>query len=136
MRPWILVFCVAALLTASSAAQDGATVTSGSTAATTIKIEPMKLDFGSIATGKSSEAITSTLTNSGSSTVKIVDITPSGIDFAETNTCADTLAAGATCQIQVTFKPVIIGARLGVVSVMTSVSGGRPSYIVLTGVGL
>ncbi len=136
MRAWILLFCVTASLTASNAAQDGAGVKSGSTLAATIKIEPLKLDFGSLAAGTSSEPMTSTLTNSGNGTVKIVDITPSGIDFNETNTCAEMLVAGATCQIQVTFKPAITGARLGVVSVMTSVSGGRPSYIVLTGVGL
>ncbi len=136
MRAWILAFCATALLTSSNAAQDGAGLKAGSTSTETMKIEPLKLDFGSLATGISSEPMTSTLTNSGNSTLKIVDITPSGIDFNETNTCAETLVAGATCQIQVTFRPVITGARLGVVSVMTSVSGGRPSYIVLTGVGL
>lgn len=136
MRAWMLVFCATALLATSNAAQDGGGIQAGSTSAATIKIEPLKLDFGSLAAGTASAPMTSTLTNSGNSTVKIVDITPSGIDFNETNTCAATLVAGAACQIQVTFKPVITGARLGVVSVLTSVSGGRPSYIVLTGVGL
>jgi len=121
MRAWILVFCATVLLTASNSAQDGAVAKSSSTSDVTIKIEPLKLDFGSVAAGISSGPMTSILANSGNSTVKIVDITPSGIDFNETNTCAETLVAGATCQIQVTFKPVITGARLGVVSVMTSV---------------
>jgi hypothetical protein len=135
MKAWILGFCALGVATATIVAQNGVETKSDTASAPTIKIEPLKLDFGSLATGTSSQPMTSTLTNSGSSTVKIVDITPSGIDFTETNTCADTLVAGATCQIQVTFKPVITGTRLGVVSVMTSVSG-RPSYIVLTGVGL
>ena len=78
--------------------------------------------------------MTSTLTNSGTTTFKIVDITPSGIDFTETNTCAETLAAGASCEIRVTFKPAITGTRLGVVSIMISASG-RPSYLALAGVG-
>ena len=135
MKAWILGFCALGVAPATIVAQNGVETKSDTASAPTIKIEPLKLDFGSLATGTSSQPMTSTLTNSGSSTVKIVDITPSGIDFTETNTCADTLVAGATCQIQVTFKPVITGTRLGVVSVMTSVSG-RPSYIVLTGVGL
>ena len=136
MRAWILAFCAVGLLTTANVGQDAIGTKSGATAATAIKVEPLKLEFGSLAAGTSSQPMVSTLTNPGSSAVKIVDITSSGIDFSETNTCAEMLAAGSTCQIQVTFKPVITGDRLGVVSVMTSVSGGRPSYIVLTGVGL
>lgn len=133
MRAWLLVFCAISLFAVTGAAQDGVTagVTAGSAA---VKIEPLKMDFGSFPVGTSSPPMTSIVTNSGTSTLKIVDITPSGIDFSGTNTCAETLAAGASCEITVTFKPAITGTRLGVVSVMTS--GSRnPSYIVLTGVG-
>jgi hypothetical protein len=66
--------------------------------------------------------------------VKIVDITASGIDFSETHTCGDSLAAASSCQIQVVFKPATTGSRLGVVSIMTS-GQGKPTYIVLTGIG-
>lgn len=135
MRAWMLGFCVAGLFTIFNVTQDAIEIKSDTTSAPVLKIEPLKLDFGSLTAGSSSQPMISTLTNGGSRPVKIVDITPSGIDFAESSTCPETLAAGSTCQIQVTFKPVIIGPRLGVVSVMTSVSA-RPSYIVLTGMGL
>ena len=134
MRAWILGFCAVGLLTAVNIAQDAVEIRSDTTSPA-VKIEPLKLDFGSLRAGSSSQPLISSLTNAGSSAVKIVDITPSGIDFTELSSCPETLAAGSTCQIQVTFKPVIVGPRLGVVSVMTS-AAARPSYIVLTGVGL
>lgn len=135
MRAWILGICAIGLLTTANLAQDAIEIKSNAMSSPAVKIEPLQLDFGSLAAGSSSQPMVSTLTNTGSSAAKIVDITPSGIDFTETSTCPVTLAAGSTCQIQVTFKPVITGPRLGVVSVMTSASA-RPSYIVLAGVGL
>lgn len=135
MRAWILGFCAVGLLTVFNVTQDAIEMKSDTTSSPAVKIEPLKLDFGSLAAGSSSQPMTSALTNTGSSAVKIVDITPSGIDFTESSTCPGTLGAGSTCQIQITFKPAIPGPRLGVVSVMTSASA-RPSYIVLTGMGL
>ncbi len=135
MRAWILGFCAVWLLTAANIRQDAIEIKSDTTSVPAVKIEPLKLDFGSLTAGSSSQPMISTLTNSGRSAVKIVDITPSGIDFTESSNCPETLAVGSTCQIQISFKPAITGPRLGVVSVMTSVSG-HPSYIMLTGVGL
>jgi hypothetical protein len=75
-----------------------------------------------------------TLTNAGTNPVKLVDITPSGIDFSETTTCGESLLPGASCEIQIVFKPAITGSRLGVLSVM--ISGlGRPYFVGLSGVG-
>ncbi len=134
MRAWILGVCAFGLLTTFNVTQDAIEIKSDAASTPLISIEPLKLDFGSLTAGSSSQPMTTTLTSTGGSAVKIVDITPSGIDFIESSTCPATLAPGLTCQIQVIFKPVITGPRLGVVSVMTSVSR-RPSYIVLTGIG-
>lgn len=134
MKTWAIICCLGALLTGSNAAEETISVKAVPTGASAINIDPLKLDFGTLPVGGSSQPMASTLTNPGGGAVKIVDITASGIDFAETNTCSDSLPAGSSCQIQVTFKPAISGPRLGVVSVMVS-GASKPSYIVLTGVG-
>jgi len=134
MKAWLLGFGIAVLLATSWGAQDPTIVVQPATGADLLHIDPLRLDFGTIPIGTSSHAMAATLTNLGSATLKIIDITPSGIDFNESSTCSDTLAGGATCQIQVIFRPAISGIRLGVISVMTSASP-NPTYIALNGVG-
>jgi hypothetical protein len=56
-------------------------------------------------------------------------------DFAQTNTCGGSVAAGANCSINVTFKPTAIGARTASVSI-TDNAGGSPQNVTLTGMGV
>jgi hypothetical protein len=99
-----------------------------------LTIAPLKLEFDPRPVGTSSPPMTATLTNAGTVPVKFVDITPSGIDFSASTACGETLIPGASCEIQITFKPAITGSRLGVLSVM--ISGlGRPYFVGLSGVG-
>jgi len=53
-------------------------------------------------------------------------------DFAETNTCSTSVAAGASCFITVTFKPLAAGARTAAVSVSDN-GGGSPQKVTLAG---
>jgi trimeric autotransporter adhesin len=55
-------------------------------------------------------------------------------DFAETNTCGTTVAAGASCFIQVTFTPSAKGNRTATLSV-TDNGGASPQKVAVAGTG-
>jgi len=74
-----------------------------------------------------------TLTNSGTAPLTISSITASG-DFAATNDCGASVAAGAKCKITVTFTPTAAGTRNGVVTI-TDNAAGSPQTIALDGTG-
>jgi len=64
-------------------------------------------------------------------------ITASG-DFLQTNTCpktSQTLAVGASCAINVTFKPTAPGTRTGAVTIHDQSVGSPSQTIALTGTG-
>ncbi len=92
---------------------------------------PGSLTFTAQVEGTTSAAQTITVTNSGGGTANFTGISASG-DFAATNTCGGSLAAGAACQVAVTFTPTAAGARTGV---LTLTSGAGPQTIALTGTG-
>jgi hypothetical protein len=103
-------------------------------ASSVVKLTPPKLDFGSLPVGTASPLKTATLTNISNSAVTVRDISASGIDFAETNTCPSSLPAGGDCAIEVTFKPAIDGPRIGTIIISTS-DPASPQFLVLTGTG-
>ena len=129
----LVFFLLCALLAANLAAQspppDDPAVSGP------LKIQPPKLDFGSQATGTAGAPAAITLTNTGNSPIRILDITASGIDFNESTSCGEEISPGAACQVQIVFKPATTGDRYGVLSVMVS-STGPPYYVGLRGVGL
>jgi len=97
-------------------------------------MSPAKLDFGTQPVGTTSQPKTATLANTGTSTVTIRDVLPSGIDFAQTNTCRGDLAPGANCAIEVRFTPAITGPRFGSVMILDS-DPGSPHTLDLSGTG-
>lgn len=101
----------------------------------TLKLDPVKLDFGSVTVGQKSSIQSVTLTNPGTGPATIVDILVSGIDFTSSNDCGDQLAAGAHCTIQVTFAPAISGQRIGTVVITTIHDKASPHMLVLNGTG-
>jgi hypothetical protein len=102
--------------------------------AATLTIAPTSLDFGSRPVNATGPVRTATITNAGNSEVTINTILTSGIDFSQTNTCGANLAAGASCTIQVTFKPATSGSRLGTLNIFDSATGS-PRMIAITGIG-
>ena len=62
------------------------------------------------ATNNASQSVT--LTNTGDQTLTNLIVNSSG-EFAQTNNCANSLAASASCTINVTFKPTGNGNRTG-----------------------
>jgi len=73
------------------------------------------------------------LTNTGAAPLSISSIKDSG-QFGETSTCGRSVASGSTCSISVTFKPMGIGNKSGLVTIVDSASS-KPQVIELNGTG-
>jgi hypothetical protein len=85
--------------------------------------------------GSTSVSQSVTLTNSGGAALSVTSIALTGTnsgDFAQTNTCGSSVAAGANCNISVTFKPTASGSRTATV-IITDSSAGSPHTVALTG---
>jgi trimeric autotransporter adhesin len=96
------------------------------------------LSFTTQLVGVASTAQTVTLTNSGSSTLNITSIAVGGSnagDFAQTNTCGTSVAAGAKCTISVTFTPGSSGTRAASITI-TDNAAGSPHSVSLSGMGM
>jgi hypothetical protein len=94
------------------------------------------LTFATQAVGTTS-AQSLTLTNYGTVAVSITRIGLAGADssdFAETNTCGNPVAPGASCTISVTFTPKGINARTATLSIADN-APGTPHNVPLTGKG-
>jgi hypothetical protein len=65
--------------------------------------------------------------------LNIASIIPNG-DYAQTNTCGMSVAAGANCTISVTFTPTATGTRTGAITI-TDNATGSPQTVNLTGTG-
>jgi hypothetical protein len=91
------------------------------------------LSFGDQSTGTTSKAQTVTLTNTGTTELKIKSMKASA-EFAMTSTCGSAVAAGANCTISATFSPTKQGAAQGTISIIDSASS-KPQVIELLGTG-
>lgn len=125
-------------LTATSAADATQSATAMITiTAGTVKLVSSVLDFGRVLWRQSSSPQTTTLTNTGNSTLSITGIAITGAspgDFSETNNCATGVDAGQSCDITVIFTPVTkLGTRTANVSI-TDNSPDSPQQVSLTGV--
>jgi hypothetical protein len=99
-----------------------------------LAISPGRLDFGDRPVGTAGPPATVTLTNRAVTVLEASDILVSGVDFSQTNTCSSSLSPGASCAVEVTFKPIISGPRLGTL-VITGSDPASPHRIALAGTG-
>ena len=103
-----------------------------------VTITPTSASFGNQSVGATSPAQALTLKNGTTSSVSISSIAITGTnsgDFAQTNTCGSSLAAGASCTLNATFKPTATGARTAAVTVTDS-GTGSPHTAALSGTGV
>jgi hypothetical protein len=122
-------------LTDDDASSPQAVALSGTGTAAIAGVSPSSLTFASQAVGATSAAQTITLANSGNVTLRITGIALSGTnagDFAQTNNCGSSVAAGASCAISVTFKPIATGTRTAAVAI-TDNDTGSPQTVPLSG---
>jgi hypothetical protein len=102
-----------------------------------VSLSPSSLTFSSQAVGAASASQTITLNNSGNAALSITSIAvigTNGSDFAQTNTCGSSVAAGNSCTIGVTFKPTATGTRTAAVT-LTDNATGSPQSVSLSGTG-
>ncbi len=94
---------------------------------------PTSLTFTGQLVNSTSGSQPVTISNTGTGPMTVTSIVASG-DFAQTNNCGSTIAASASCIINVTFTPTAIGSRTGSITITDS-APGSPHTIGLTGTG-
>ena len=99
---------------------------------TTISLSASSLTFGPQPPGSTSTAQTVTLTNTGNQ--KLLFAIAVDANFAQTNNCGASLAAGSTCSIDVVFSPMTTGNITGNLTLRDTASGS-PHTLSLAGEG-
>ena len=108
-----------------------------SSSSPSITIYPASLTFSSQAVGATSAAQAITLNNTGTTALSIASLALTGTNasnFAQSNNCASSLAAGANCTISVTFTPAASGTFIAAV-ILTDNATGSPQTVSLFGTG-
>ena len=100
----------------------------------TANLSVTKITFGNEPASTTSPAQGIKLSNTGSATLSITKITTTG-DFSQTNTCNSSVAAGASCKINVSFTPPSVDDFSGTLSIVDNASGS-PQTVSLTGTGV
>lgn len=99
------------------------------------EVSPNSLSFGDVVVGTTSPAKLVTLKNTGTPTLEISSITPSG-DFAiSANTCGATLAGKKSCKVSITFTPMALGKVTGTLT-FTDDAVNSPQTLPLSGTGV
>jgi hypothetical protein len=101
-------------------------------------VSPASLKFGSVAVGDTSSPLTATVTNRGTIPVSIDSIAVTGTYaswFPTSEDCPASLAAGASCTVSVTFKPIAAASRSAKVSVASSATA-LPLTVSVSGTGV
>ena len=107
----------------------------GAGAASIAGLAPSSLTFANQIVGTTSGTQSVTLTNSGNATLNISSISITG-NFSQSNNCGATLAAGASCTLNVAFTPTATGTRTGTLTIADNASNGSPQTASLSGTGL
>ncbi|MBI3528380.1 MAG: choice-of-anchor D domain-containing protein [Betaproteobacteria bacterium] len=98
-----------------------------------VELSATSLNFGRQAVGTRSSAQTVTIVNRTGNPINVSKIETTG-DFAQNITSPLTIAAGATCAIDVTFVPSGKGACTGILSIVDD-APGSPRSVSLSGKG-
>jgi len=102
-----------------------------------VSLSPQGLNFGQENMGLTTAPQTVTLSNTGKASLSISSIALGGaepFDFAQSNTCGTSVAAGANCTISVTFTPGATGTLSASLSIADNASG-TPQTVSLSGTG-
>jgi pimeloyl-ACP methyl ester carboxylesterase len=105
------------------------------TGTSVVKFNPISLNFGKVQIGHS-KSLSTALTNTGSTTLKVTSITiqVATIAYSQTNTCGSSVGVGKSCTITVTFKPPVAHSYPD--AVLVSDNGvSSPQQVPLSGQG-
>ena len=106
---------------------------SGTGLGPSISATPSSLAFPSTTTGNTSASQTITLSNTGNAALSINNIRASS-NFSQSNNCATSLAANASCTINVAFAPTAGGTLAGTLSISDN-APESPQTFTLSGIG-
>ncbi len=106
----------------------------GSQALPVARVFPSSLTFTGQVVSTTSAAQSVTLSNTGTGVLPISFITTNG-NFWQTNNCGTSLAAGDSCAIAVTFKPLGAGTYSGTLSIWDN-APGSPQTVALSGTAM
>ena len=124
-------------VTITDNASDSPQTVSLTGAGTMVGLSPSTVSFDPQTVGTTGAAQTVTMTNHGYRALSVGfgfrGSNPG--DFAQTNTCGNSLAAGASCTISVTFTPQARGSRTATLDVVDN-GGGSPQVVTLRGYGM
>ncbi len=98
-----------------------------------LSANPSSLTFASQALNTTSAAKPVTVTNTGTAAASISGISVSG-DYTQSNTCGSSIPAGASCTVNVSFRPTASGTRTGTLTVSGSATNS-PLSVALSGTG-
>jgi len=101
---------------------------------TMMLVAPTSLAFVTQKVGTTSLAKAISVTNKGKSLLTISSITKSGDFVIASKTCGTSLAAGASCKVNMAFKPTAKGTRTGSLSISHN-GGASPAKVSLVGTG-
>ncbi|CAN5651708.1 hypothetical protein BH10ACI4_BH10ACI4_03290 [soil metagenome] len=112
------------------------TVTAVSSGAN-LQVSATSVGFGLVAMRAASAAKSLTLANTGTAAINGLALSFTGAnaaDFSQSGTCGTVLAAGATCTVNLTFRPTTSGTEQA--SLAIQAAGLGVQYVALTGTGL
>lgn len=98
-----------------------------------VSLSQVALGFGTVTLGTSSAPRTITLANTGTGPLSITAIESSSTEFTVTHDCPASLAAKASCKLNVVYRPAVANAAESILIVSDAPSS--PNSIVLTGLG-
>ena len=128
-------------LTATSVSDNTKSVSATITISTgTVMLLPASINFGSRLVNTTSPVHTVVLTNTGASDLAVNTLTFTGADAADfalstATPCGNSVAAGSTCNIGITFTPKAVSNRTANLSIADS-STDSPQIVILSGIGL
>lgn len=103
------------------------------TGAPVASLSPLALAFGNVRNGETSAEKRVVLKNTGAGAMAINTIGATG-QFAQSNDCGASLAPGASCNIDVTFRPTSAGQKSGSLTISTDAETGDTA-VTLAGTG-
>jgi hypothetical protein len=92
------------------------------------------MDFGNQAALSTSAPQIVTISNRGVANVNIAAVNVSGDFVIPGKTCGETIAAGQSCRVSISFSPTASGLRTGVLNIETT-TGSVPRKVTLGGTG-